>query len=482
VVRRALPLLVLLAACAAPPARPVAPLRYEPLPPTPDAPFRASPPIAAPSAPALSVRFQTAALANGLGVVVAERHDLPVVAVALVSARGCWDVGTGQPICEVYEEALADRAGTRPPAPAVAALAALGGVVRASLGSDAATLKARSGVRDLDAAVTALAEQAARPQFGLLLPRNERLTGLTPRSATDLATINVRRLLLGPLPPRGYHRYEATAAAALVEADLPRLHARFFHPAHAVLVAVGDTTLDEVRAIAERRLGSWAPPAPPTPRGSWPAPPSEGHQVAFIAAAAPMVMVVVGALGPGLGAADLPALEVAARILGSSSFALHTEVREQQGATYDFSGGLNRTRTLSALVLGGSFAPDKAAPALRAIRDAFTRLRTTGPSDEEVARAVQSLLAEWREAVSSAEGLAAATAEMIGAGLPPDALGARPAQVLAVTASDVRRAAGRYLTPEALRWAVAAAPSLRADVTALGLGQVSMRDRWGDPE
>jgi zinc protease len=58
-------------------------------------------------------------------------------------------------------------------------------------------------------------------------------------------------------------------------------------------------------------------------------------------------------------------------------------------------------------------------------------------------------------------------------GLPDDYFDAYRARVRAVTAEEVQRVARAYLRPERLQLVVAGAPSLRAELEAMGFGPVT---------
>jgi predicted Zn-dependent peptidase len=108
-------------------------------------------------------------------------------------------------------------------------------------------------------------------------------------------------------------------------------------------------------------------------------------------------------------------------------------------------------------------------------------LRTHGISVRDLERARASALAEWRESASSNAGIAGLVSFRLLRDLPLDAVGADGDELQAVTATDVQRAAQRYLSEDALHVVAIGPKELRSSLKDLGLGAAQTRDEWGEP-
>lgn len=134
-------------------------------------------------------------------------------------------------------------------------------------------------------------------------------------------------------------------------------------------------------------------------------------------------------------------------ILGGGSFTsrLFTEVREKRGLAYSVSSYLDPYEATS--VFGGSLATrnDRAADAVALIEAEIKRLEAEGPSASELEKAKKYLMGSYALNFDSSVKIARGLKQIQVQRLPIDYIETRNAQVAAVTAEDVKRAARRIL-------------------------------------
>ncbi len=161
--------------------------------------------------------------------------------------------------------------------------------------------------------------------------------------------------------------------------------AREVHAADRLLVVMaGRVDHDRVVSTVERHLGHLrAGPvrhqnSPPTFHGGRVIIPQDGHQVHFCR------------VSPGIPRTDETrhAFAVLDTVLGGgSSSRLFQEIRENRGLAYDIGSYMVTYRDAGLYVVTGGAAPEKVALVLNLVEQEITRLRTEGPTEDELSRA-----------------------------------------------------------------------------------------------
>jgi predicted Zn-dependent peptidase len=220
---------------------------------------------------------------------------------------------------------------------------------------------------------------------------------------------------------------------------------RHYVPAGMVLAVSGKVNAAEVLARAERLFGGLASapvPAPNPARAPAPAAAREGLKVPGAQA-----QIFMGGLAPSMTDPDFAAMKLMSTVLGGGlAGRLFSDLRDKQALAYT-------TATQEPMRIDPGYflallgtAPENVPRAEPALRDQLERIRREPVSDEElrVARAylLGSLAMDRRTNARQAWYLAGLEAQGVG----PEYLDRYTAQVKAVTAADLQRAAGRYLS------------------------------------
>ena len=228
---------------------------------------------------------------------------------------------------------------------------------------------------------------------------------------------------------------------------------RFYTPNNAVVVVAGDVNVDDVRKIAEDTYGKVARRAEPGVRLRPAEPPLSGER--RIAVSDPRVRQesvsqtwIVPSQSTGTDR-EPEALDILAYILGEGpSSRLHKAlVLDQEAAlgagAYYQGGALDDGRF-------GVYASPRPGFTLedmeRLIAVEISKLLETGVTDTEVERAKNSMIAGAIYAQDSQSRLARLFGSALTTGLTIEDVQTWPAQVSAVTADDVLKAARAYLT------------------------------------
>ena len=241
--------------------------------------------------------------------------------------------------------------------------------------------------------------------------------------------------------------------------DLQRWYERWYAPANATLIVVGDVDTERIRELAERHFGEVpAGEPPPAPPGGEAAGPLGQRRGELQLDGARVPLLYVGYNVPSLGTAERPrdayALLMAAQLLdGGRSARLAAElVRGAEVATSASAYYSQASRLDTLFTLVARPRAEAAGTGLdrlqAALGEQIERLRTEPVGEAELERAVTRLLARETYARDSLMGQARRLGELVTAGIGWQEAQRLEERIRAVTAADIQRVARRYLRPE----------------------------------
>ncbi|HET9484989.1 MAG TPA: pitrilysin family protein [Xanthomonadales bacterium] len=437
-------------------------------------------------------KLQRAKLKNGIEVVLAERHAVPIVNVELMFDAGyAADQGAALGTSSFTMQMLDEGAGE---------LDALEISRRAqSLG---AQLFMGSGVDYSNAGVSALADKLEEsldllallvrepgfPQFEIDRVKKQWLAGIA-REKTQPTSIALR--VLPPLLYGEGHPYAMPFSGTGTEAsigrltreDLVRYHQRFVRPDNVRILAVGDTTMAALLPALEHRFGNWraegAPPAKSVAPVELPAAP----RVYLVdQPGAQQSTIIAGVLAPSPKAPNHLELGTADSILGGTfTSRLNLNLREDKHWSYgagSFFGGSVGQRPW---IVYAPVQTDKTAESLTEMRreiDEYVgeRLATEAELDKIKSNDVRSLPGQF-ETASAVLG-AMRSIELYER--PDDYVTTLKDRTEAQSLANVHAAARELVRPQALTWVVVGdLKTIEAPVRALKLGEVKVVDADG---
>jgi len=452
-----------------------------------DEPWRSA--VPAPG-PAPSIRLPTPVrftLDNGLTVIVAEQHQLPVVSASIVSLAGTGTNPVDRPGLAAFTAAMLEEGTQTRTAAQVADDAAQAGAslaVHAERDSSAAALTVLKS--NADPALALLADVIEHPRMDPKdVERVRRLRDGELEQANSDPFEASRRVLLNALygtgHPYGYPDIGTRAGnEAIKTQELRDFYAAHYSPRAAALVLAGDVTVDEARALAFRHFGSWQSKAPPAS-----VPP-----VSFVSGTtlelldrpdAPQSAVRIGLPAPPRTTPDYVALEVLNNVFGGLfSSRLNMNLREEHGYTYGANSLFRYARARGYLSAVAAIRSDVTAPGLKEMLHELERLHTTPPTPDELKLAqgafAQSLAGLFETSATTTR----TVAELYVYDLPMSYYTALPAQAYEVTSAQVTALADRYLDRAAAKIVVVGdRKNAEPAITALGVGPVEVVDDDG---
>lgn len=424
----------------------------------------APPPPAAPR-PVTLPPLHEAQLPNGLSVVVAPRHALPLVSATLLVRVGAEADPVGRAGLAELANGLLNKGATRKGKPVGAtALArqaeALGGTLDGGSGWHASSMGMTVATPQLAPALALVADVVRRPLLAddeLERLREQSLDGLRVafESPGELAAMAARRSFWGP----GAYGAIVTPKSlqTIAPADVQAFHRRHYRPDQALLVLAGDVTPEQGLRLARQYFGDWKrPTAEPPPAGAG-GPPSALASATLLVnlPSAGQSGVVLTAPFVSLAPADRPELRIAqvanALLGGGYSARLNQEVRIKRGLSYGAGSGAELHAEGGMLSASAQTNHPTAGRVLQLMRDEIARIgREEAPADELAARQA-SLVGDFARRLETNAGVAALVVSQWSRQRPLADLNDYVPEVLAVTPAQVREFAARRWTPQSLR-------------------------------
>jgi zinc protease len=454
----------------------------------PDEPWRANPP---PAEPPSTLSLPVAAsfkLPNGLTVLLAEQHQLPIVSAHLVVLSGSDANPVDKPgVASFTAQMLPEGTEHRSSNQIADDAAQIGSEVRESSASDQSSVSIRTLKPNVDAALNLLSDVALHPKFDpaeIERIRKIRETDILQiqDDPTQLAIGVMLKAVYGPNHPYGYREEGTIEVNKIISRDdMVKTWQRGYAPGNSALVLTGDLAQEEARRLAEKYFGDWKA------AGERHEPPPISLKTTRAISivdkpGAAQTFVVVAGLGVPRSTPDYVPLEVMNNILGGLfSSRINNNLREEHGYTYGGFSFFMYRRGPGLFVAGGGIRTDATAPAVHEIFKELERIRTGPPAADELTLSKGSFAHSLAGLFESSELTANTIGDMFTYDLPPDYYQQLPAKIDAVTPNDVQHMAEKYIHPDT---SVVIGAGDRAKIEdslkKLAIGPVEVRDYDGN--
>jgi len=393
-------------------------------------------------------------LANGLRVVVVERHALPLLSAALVTTGGgADDPATRSGLADLTADVMTKGTTTRSATQIAREIEALGGSISSDAGWDGSDVDVTIKSDQAGPALAILADVAQHPVFAaeeIERARAQAIDGVavTLKDPGALSGLVSARAVFGDAPYG--HPLSGTPGSlkAITQSDIRGAYAKAWHPDTATLIMVGDITPAQAKSLAESNFGAWSAPAsaaaPAPVAGAYPAP----RVIVVDMPDAGQAGVVVAR--PGIARSDpnyYPASVANAVLGGGYSSRLNSEIRIKRGLAYGASSSLNAHRgpgTLSARTqTKNPTAPETVAIMIEQMK----RLGTEPVPAAELETRKAVLIGSFGRTSETTGGIAAVLGQYVLEGVPLDELKRFVPAVTAVDSAAVQAAAREVIDP-----------------------------------
>ncbi len=419
-------------------------------------------------------------LANGLRVVVIERHSLPLITLRLVVKAGAEAdppkmPGTAQLVASLLDEGTESRTAQQ----IAAAIDQAGGTLQTGAEWDNSFAAVNVLTDHTELAFDLLSDIIIHPAYApeeIERQRKQTLSALAVmrNDPTYLADAVFNHFAFSGTPYS--HPSEGTmdAVRGILPRDLRGFHAQYYRPSSSILAVAGDINAPDAFQYAERFFGAWK--EGPRPAGvSEPAGPAEMRRIVVIDKPdAVQTEIRIGDSGVRRNSSEYDALTVANQILGGpATNRLFKALRSQHGLTYGASSDLVCYETVGSWVAKTSTRTPETIKTVQMVLDQLKRLRDHPISPSELDLAQNYLSGHLALDFETTEQVAAHILDLMIYNLPLDYWNRFPEALSRLNSQQIASSTREHLNPDRLVIVlVGNATAFEKDLKELGPYQV----------
>ncbi|MBB5944288.1 pitrilysin family protein [Xanthomonas sp. 3307] len=440
--------------------------------------------------------LQRATLKNGSTVILAERHDVPVVQFSY-EFRGGYSADQGRkPGTASFAMGMLDEgAGERDALAFADAADALGASLSAGASLDGSNAYLSALKENLAPSLALYADMLRRPRFAPNEIERIRASWIAGIRQEKAQPNGVAMRVLPPLLYGAGHPYAIpfsgtgteAAIAALQREDLVDFHRDWVRPENATVIVVGDTTLGEIVPLLDAQFGDWKGEgqAPSVPAAASVARPAKPRVYLIDQPGAVQANLFASELVPPTTDPAAVRFDMANGVIGGDfTSRLNMNLRENKHWSYGARSGAASALGQRPWTASAPVQIDKTAPALQEMSKEISAFANgkAPPTAEEVARIRNIQTLSLPGAYETASAVMGAIGGIVRYGRPDDYVFKRKAEIETMTPAQVREAAS-MLDPNSLTWVVVGdLKQIEAPVRALKLGEVTVIDADGVPQ
>jgi zinc protease len=374
-----------------------------------------------PPAPPRQVHITPAAeatLANGLRVIVAEKHGVPLVAARLLIKSGAETDPADLPgLADMTATLLTKGTKTRNAEQIAREVEALGATLDSGAGWDSSFVAVSVMSSKLPKAMGYMADVARNPTFSdeeLERQRQQELDAIRValKQPRALARRMAAQVVFGNTP-YGHAGSTIESATKMKRDDLVKFHKQHYGPHNAILVLAGDITLAEGRKLAEENFGSWNQSTifdfTSTPEVQIPAP----RVVLVDLPEAGQAVVMVSRVGLARTDAQYALAQVTNAVLGGGySSRLNEEIRIKRGLTYGAGSAFDFRADPGPFSATVQTKNESAAEVAHLIVGEMTKMASETVPAEELTPRKATLIGNFARSLETNAGLARRVGEL----------------------------------------------------------------------
>ncbi|HVK51623.1 MAG TPA: pitrilysin family protein [Pseudoxanthomonas sp.] len=436
-----------------------------------------------------------ATLSNGMQVVLAERHETPVVQLSVEFPGGySADLGKKLGTASFTMQMLDEGAGDYSALQFAARKEALGAELTTGANLDLSSVGLSALSDKLPDSLDLLADVLRRPSFDDAEIERVRATWIAGIKQEKARPQTAALRVMPPLLYGQGHPYAIpftgsgteASIASLSREDLLNFHDQWLQPDKARIVVVGDTTLAQIVPLLEARFGDWktASNAPSLPAIPTVALPKAPRVFLINQAGAIQSNLYVGQLIPPTSNAGTIDFDFANGVLGGQfSSRLNMNLREDKHWAYGSYSNASNALGQRPWFAQAAVQSDKTVDSVKELKAEITAFATgTKPATEaEVAKIRAANTLELPGAYETADAVLGQISSNLRFGRPDDYVQQYKARNEAITGAQVG-AAAQTLQPSALTYVVVGDLSkIEQPIRDLKLGELTVLDADGKP-
>ena len=433
--------------------------------------------------------IQRAKLSNGLEVVLAERHDVPMINLSFQIKSGHATDPLGQPgLANFTMSMLTEGSKSFDALELSDQLEELGTDLYTSTGLDSSSINISSLKSSFEESIEIMFEVITEPTFDQEEIDRKKIRWL---AAIDQSLSTPNGMVSNLIPEILYgedHPYAKPFSGNgtresiqwMSRDDLINYKNRFIAPSNGTLILVGDTTLDEILPILEAQFGSW-----PENRML------KGAQLVYTINKEPdsrrvflidkpgavQSLIVAGQLMPGMRTSDEIDIDLMNRVIGGSfTSRLNMNLREDKSWSYGVRTRLSQYKGPRPMLVSAPVQTDKTVDSIQEIIREYDEYLSSNPAKNEELEAIVNdlslgLIGDFETFGSLMSGLSG----IVSFDREDDFLDNLPAKYRSMTIDDINTAAERYIDPSIWTWVIVGDLSkIEQGIRELDLGEIEI--------
>lgn len=428
-------------------------------------------------------------LANGLKVILVQKHTLPVVeGRVIIDAGSMREPATKSGLASLTGSLLSEGTGDMTGAEIARAMDAFGARYFTGANYNAAFADVVALKTVFPQALALAARTVTAPSFPVgevSRVKNQAVASyqqVHARTAGLASDAFVRAAFDSTAPFSRPASGTPSTIGALTRDDVINWQRTMYAPSTATLLLVGDLTPAEARSIAQQGFGGWTATHAALAPVENPIRPSSGTRVILVdRPGSVQSSIIVGQ--PGFRATDPDYLSMVAlnHVLGGGfTNRINLNLREKHGYTYGAFSTLDLRPGSGAFRVSSDVRTNATDSALVEAVNEYKRIASEPIPAKELQGAVNNLVSGFPSGVQTVQGLTQRIQQLIVWGLPVDFYATYRERLAAVTPEDVQRAAAARLAPDKVIVVVAGDLSkIEAPIRARNLGTVEVWDASG---
>lgn len=437
--------------------------------------------------------IRRAKLSNGLKVVLAERHSLPLVNFSLqVDAGYAADQfaipGTAKLTMQMIDEGTARWTALQ----ISDQLHLLGANLSAGSDLDVSRVNLSTLTSTLDSALDIYADLILNPAF----PESDfhrlqkQLQAAIRREKSEPFGMALRvfpGLLYGsghaygnPLTGSGTE----ASIAKLTRADLQKFHQTWFKASNATLIIVGDTSLEKITPKLEKLFSGWKSGEVPAKNISTVQQQQKSSVYLIDRPGSLQSVILAGHVGFPKSNPDEIAMETMNVVLGGAfTSRVNMNLREDKHWAYGAGTIMLPARGQGPFVAYAPVQTDKTKESMVELNKELHGILGKRPiTDDELTTAQKNETLALPGSWETIDAVGASIDEIVNFGLPDDYYKTYPEKVRALSVKDLEQAAQKEVHPDQLVWVVVGdRAKIEPGVRELGWGEIQLLDADGKP-
>lgn len=438
-------------------------------------------------------KLQRAKLSNGLEIVLAERHAVPIVNFNLLVDAGyaadqSFLPGTASLAMDILDEGTK----TRNALQISEELDLLGARLSTGSNLDMSSVQLSALTNNLDRSLDIFADVILNPSFpkeDFDRLKKQQLATIQREKATPI------QMALRVFPGLLYgtdHAYgnpftgsgTEASVAKISRDDLMKFHQTWMKPNNATLVVVGDTKLQEIQPKLEKLFKAWQPG--PVPKKNIGVVEQKNSPLVYLIdkPGAIQSIIFAGHVAPPENSPDEIAIETMNNILGGSfTSRINMNLREDKHWAYGAGSILVGARGQRPFIIFAPVQSDKTKESMMEISKELAEYLGERPATQEELEKVRKnrilrLPGSW-ETISE---VAAAINDLVRYGYPDDYYDLYPDKIRSLDLTDVSMAAKEVIKPQSLVWVVVGdVEKIEPGIRDLGYSDIRLIDADGNP-